>query len=117
MDVAPTTAAPSRLPAGWLLSVARGLVSHPSLWIPAVAQVRRLAAPGWWRSAPYLPVPAPAYLAFRSQTMYGDSSRLPEPADVRVYLEWCRSFPSTRGSVRRTWWAPRNTRNAGNGRR
>jgi hypothetical protein len=39
-------------------------------------------------------VPDRAYLRFRLQTMYGDSDRSPDPADVLVYLRWCRDFPT-----------------------
>ena len=71
-----------------LLTVAR----HPPLWTVAVAQVFRLARPGWWRRRPFLPVPDHAYLRFRLQTAYGDPEREPEPADVVLYLRWCRSY-------------------------
>ncbi len=79
--------------ARWVASVAAALVRHPALWPAALAQVRRLAPQGWWRRRPFLPVPSAPYLGFRSQTMYGDAARLPEPADVVLYLRWCRDFP------------------------
>jgi hypothetical protein len=66
---------------------------RPSLWITAVRQVLVLAAPGWWRRPPFLPVPDPAYLRFRLQTAYGDPDRAPEPADIVAYLHWCRTWP------------------------
>lgn len=65
---------------------------RPQLWWTAIVQVFRLAAPGWWRRRPFLPTPDPDYLAFRLQTMYGDAAHQPEPDDVVVYLEWCRSY-------------------------
>ena len=79
----------------WVLTVGAVVARHPRLWSAALGQVRRLAPRGWWRRAPFLPVPAPAYLAFRSQTMYGDSARLPAPGDVVTYLAWCHEFPHT----------------------
>ncbi|HSH61462.1 MAG TPA: hypothetical protein VK988_17830 [Acidimicrobiales bacterium] len=63
---------------------------RPWLWPVALRQALALAAPGWWRRRPYLPLPDPSYLAFRLQTMYGDSTRLPSPGDVVTYLQWCR---------------------------
>jgi hypothetical protein len=35
-------------------------------------------------------MPNPYYLAFRLETMYGDSTRPPAPGDVVAYLQWCR---------------------------
>ncbi|HEX2039498.1 MAG TPA: hypothetical protein VHF47_07165 [Acidimicrobiales bacterium] len=70
--------------AGAVLAV----VVRPWLWRSALA----LAPPGWWRRPPFLPVPDPAYAAFRLQTMYGDASHSPEPADVITYLGWCRRY-------------------------
>lgn len=54
----------------------------------AARQARRLARPGWWRHAPHLPLPDPAYLRFRFETQYGAGD--PDPRDVVAYLEWCR---------------------------
>ena len=75
------------LVAGW--AVAR----RPSLWPTAAGQLRRMTPPGWWRRAPFLPVPDAAYLRFRLHTMYGDERTVPEPEDVVAYLRWCRAFP------------------------
>ena len=80
----------------WALPVARAVAAHPQLWRTALEQVRRLAPRGWWHRAPFLPVPAPEYLGFRSLTMYGDAHRAPDPTDVVTYLRWCRTFPHPR---------------------
>ncbi len=74
---------------GWLPVVA-GLLVRPWLWAVAARQVLTLAVPGWWRRPPHLPLPSPAYVAFRLETMYGRSDRAPTPADVLDYLRWCR---------------------------
>jgi hypothetical protein len=79
------------LTAGWvhvIVAVAR----RPRLWAAALGQARRLAAPGWWRHAPFLPLPAPDYIRFRAVTQYGDPDHRPEPADVLDYLAWCREW-------------------------
>ena len=68
------------------------VVRRPALWSTAVRQLLLLAAPGWWRRSPHLPVPPDDYLRFRLQTQYGDPSHQPEAADVVAYLEWCRSM-------------------------
>jgi hypothetical protein len=63
---------------------------RPWLWWPALAAVWRMAAPGWWRRRPYLPLPDERLWAFRMVTAYGRADAEPEPADVVSYLEWCR---------------------------
>jgi hypothetical protein len=32
-----------------VIRAALGVVRHPALWITAIRQLRRTAAPGWWR--------------------------------------------------------------------
>jgi len=64
-----------------------------------VRQLLRLAPHGWWRRAPFLPLPARDYLHFRMVTAYGgdgDPDLVPDAdpaADLVTYLEWCRSWP------------------------
>ncbi|MBW3669536.1 MAG: hypothetical protein KY443_10035 [Actinobacteria bacterium] len=72
--------------------VVLALLRRPDLWSTAVVQLFTLAAPGWWRRRPFLPLPDPDYLAFRLQTMYGDVTHHPDPADVVDYLDWCRKY-------------------------
>jgi hypothetical protein len=68
------------------------LARRPRLWATAVAQLTRLAAPGWWRRPPFLPLPDGGYLRFRMITAYGDATHEPEPDDLVTYLEWCRGW-------------------------
>lgn len=75
----------------WWATVGLALVRRPGLWLTAVRQALRLAAPGWWRRPPFLPIPDTGYLRFRLETQYG-SDHEPEPADVITYLHWCRDF-------------------------
>lgn len=78
----------------WVGTAAAAVVRHPSLWPTAARQVRLLAAPGWWRRRPFLPLPPADYLRFRLQTAYGGAGdRVPEGRDVLTYLRWCRDFP------------------------
>lgn len=65
---------------------------RPWLWPAAL----RLARPGWWRRPPFLPLPDPAYLEFRLQTMYGRSDVRPPADDLLTYLRWCRRFDRRR---------------------
>ena len=88
---------PSR---SWTAVVAAVAV-HPELWATAVGQVFRLSPTGWWRRAPFVPRPDPAYVQFRISTQHGggsgagtDTTAAPEARDVVEYLEWCRSLAS-----------------------
>lgn len=77
-----------------LLASAAVVIRHPELWTTALRQLRVLARPGWWRRAPFLPVPDREYLRFRLLTAYGgDGTATPDPADLIAYLSWCRAYP------------------------
>jgi hypothetical protein len=80
------------------------VLRRPHLWAAAARQCRRLAPPGWWARAPFLPLPTRAYLRFRFVTAYGagDAGGPSTVADdVVAYLEWCRSFPAVAGASHR----------------
>jgi hypothetical protein len=82
---------PAPVDVRWALAAVRAVGGHPSLWPTAVRQVLVLAAPGWWRRRPFLPLPSRDYLRFRLQTAYGGAGdRPPEPDDLVTYLRWCR---------------------------
>jgi len=76
------------------IRVARAVAARPALWPTAFRQMRRMASPGWYRHAPFLPVPSGDYMHFRLVTQYGDPEHRPEPADVINYLAWCREWDS-----------------------
>lgn len=76
------------IPMSAVVAVAR----RPALWPTALRQTRRLAAPGWWRRWPFLPLPTPEYLRFRLQTAYGHRRSSIAPDDLVTYLHWCRTW-------------------------
>ncbi len=84
----------SRSSTAWVVRATLAVLAHPTLWVTAIRQVAVLAPAGWWRRAPHLPLPDPAYLRFRMQTAYGDPTHEPEPADIVTYLHWCRAWPT-----------------------
>jgi hypothetical protein len=92
-----TSGGRSALGARWWARAAWAVARRPSLWPTAVHQVFVLAAPGWWRRRPHLPVPDPAYVRFRLQTAYGDARHEPAAHDLVTYLRWCRSWPRVSG--------------------
>jgi hypothetical protein len=68
------------------------VLRHPGLWPTALRQAARLVPTGWWRRAPFLPLPPRDYLEFRMVTQYGSNSRRADPDDVVNYLRWCRDW-------------------------
>jgi hypothetical protein len=79
----------ARVGGGFWIAAGAALAREPDLWATALGQARRLARPQWWRRAPFLPVPDPAYVRFRLDTQYGPAGR-PDPEDLVTYLRWCR---------------------------
>ncbi len=86
-----TPQSPHGLRAGAAMGMARVVLRRPPLWFAALAALRRMAAPGWWRRSPFLPVPDPRLWDFRMVTAYGRADADPQPSDVISYLQWCRS--------------------------
>lgn len=82
---------PAALDLGWTVRAVLAVLARPTLWYTACRQALVLAAPGWWRRAPFLPLPDGDYLRFRLVTQYGDADHRPEPADLVTYLHWCRA--------------------------
>ncbi len=82
-------------------AIVKAALARPDLWWTGLGAVRRLAAPGWWRSPPHLPVPDQGLWAFRMITAYGSPDADPEAADMISYLEWCRSTARHRRGDRR----------------
>ena len=73
------------------LAAVRVLLPRPWLWPTAVRQLVRFAPDGWWKRAPFLPVPDRALLEFRGTTQYGDPAHPADAEDLRAWLEWCRA--------------------------
>ena len=71
--------------------LARELMRRPKLWPTAIVQAGEFAPNGWWKRAPFLPIPDAKYMAFRLETQYGTTGT-PEPHHVIEYLAWCREM-------------------------
>lgn len=80
-------------PASWLgLSArltGRALV-NPRIARDLLSLVWAFRRRGWWRQAPFLPVPDPAYLHWRLHTAYGEERALPPVEDVLRFAHWRR---------------------------
>lgn len=49
-------------------------------------------ARGWYRRAPFLPLPPESYLRWRLDTAYGDPEANPPTDEVVRYLRWARDL-------------------------
>jgi hypothetical protein len=65
------------------------VAAEPRLWPVALSVGRGLVPRRWWARWPPLPLPDPAWLAFRMETAYGDRTAVPSAEDVVAYLRWC----------------------------
>ena len=61
---------------------------RPSLALDLARVAWRFRRHGWYRRAPFLPLPARDYLRWRMYTAYGDSDAVPPAADVERYARW-----------------------------
>ena len=78
-----------RLPASAVVAV----VQRPWLWTTAIGAALGLAPAGWWRRAPFLPLPDTDWLHFRIVTAYGGAGDTPMQArDLVAWLEWKHSI-------------------------
>lgn len=80
-------------PLSW--SAAFAVIRRPDLWRTAVRAGLELAPRGWWRRAPFLPMPDPAWLHFRLVTAYGgEGDQTMGAEELLTWLEWKREFPT-----------------------
>ncbi len=68
------------------------ILRRPNLWATAIRQGLRLAKRGWWKTAPFLPLPASGYTAFRAITQYGSATATLIITDIVDYLQWCKDW-------------------------
>jgi hypothetical protein len=74
------------------------VLQRPTLWPTAIGAVFAFARVGWWRRAPFLPVPDDELIRWRTTTAYGSDEADLVTADVVAYLEWRQRF--TQGQTR-----------------
>ncbi len=68
------------------------LAPRALVWPPLAVDLLRVAwrfrMRGWWRQAPFLPLPPPEYVRWRMYTAYGDEEAIPPAEDVIRYARW-----------------------------
>lgn len=80
-------------PPSWT-ALAAGLVGRallsPQLAVDLLRTGWAFRRRGWWRRAPFLPVPDRTYLRWRMYTAYGDEGAVPPVEDVVRFARWRR---------------------------
>ena len=75
----------------WLrlvLALSSRAVVRPTLAADLLRVAWRFRARGWWRRAPFLPLPPTEYVRWRMYTAYGDEDAVPPADDVVRYARW-----------------------------
>ena len=81
---------------GWLrlsTSLALRALLHPATGMALLRVAWRFRRRGWWRRAPFLPLPDRTYLRWRMHTAYGAYDALPPVDDVIRYARWAVREP------------------------
>ena len=81
---------------GWSrlsLSLALRAVRHPATGAALLRVAWRFRRRGWWRRAPFLPLPDRDYVRWRMHTAYGDYGSVPPADDVIRYARWAVREP------------------------
>lgn len=68
--------------------VVLAVLARPSLWPATLRAAWRFRSRNWYGRFPFLPLPAPEYLAWRLHTAYGSGERQPEAMEVIRYVRW-----------------------------
>jgi len=61
---------------------------RPSVWRPLLGLAWASRREGWWKRAPFLPLPPADYLTWRAETAWGDADGTGSDAQVASYLHW-----------------------------
>jgi len=81
---------------GWLrlsMSLALRSLRDPAAGMALLRVAWRFRRRGWWRRAPFLPLPDRTYLRWRMHTAYGEYDSVPPADDVIRYARWAVRKP------------------------
>lgn len=65
---------------------------RPLLWPTAIGAWWSLTPRGWWRRAPFLPIPDADVMRWRVTTAYGHPDMTLATSDIVSYLRWRRKY-------------------------
>jgi hypothetical protein len=71
-----------------LLRVALRALVRPRLLLVLMATAWKFRRHGWYRKAPFLPLPPADYMRWRQHTAYGDEARTTSAAELEAYVLW-----------------------------
>lgn len=74
------------------LTLAGRALIRPRLALDLLTAAWAFRRRGWWRVAPFLPLPDRAYLRWRMYTAYGDEEAVPPLRDVERFARWRREI-------------------------
>jgi hypothetical protein len=80
----------------WTPGLSTYLLRHPSSISTLARAAWRLRRTGWWRRAPFLPLPDREYWKFRIATAAGAGTTALEPAAVLDAARWALRQPAGR---------------------
>lgn len=63
-------------------------LSRPRLLLLLLGTAWRFRRRGWYRQAPFLPLPPDDYMRWRLHTAFGDEHAVPSADDLENYLKW-----------------------------
>ena len=72
------------------LRLAARAAFRPRLAVDLVRTAWAFRRRDWYRRAPFLPLPDPAYLRWRMYTAYADEQAIPPADDVMRFARWRR---------------------------
>ncbi len=75
------------------LSLVARSVRRPATGGALLRVAWRFRRRGWWRRAPFLPLPSVMYVRWRMHTAYGDADTIPTADDVVRYARWAVQGP------------------------
>jgi hypothetical protein len=91
-ELTPPTAVP-RYRGSWLALTGKlgaRAVINPRLALDLLATAWAFRRRGWWRRAPFLPLPDRTYVRWRMYTAYADEDAVPPVDDVIRFARWRR---------------------------
>ncbi|MEI6710404.1 MAG: hypothetical protein WCL17_05430 [Actinomycetota bacterium] len=71
--------------------VVRHLLTHPGDSAVVLSAAWYLRRRGWWRHAPFLPLPGPQYWHFRITTLNGSTEVKPNAAEIVAAARWAKA--------------------------
>lgn len=74
-----------------LALLARAVV-NPRVGVELASLAWSMRRRGWYRSAPFLPLPPAEYVRWRMYTAYGDERAVPSAGDVLRVARWRRDL-------------------------